>query len=391
MRISICCRAGIVLGLASSLPAHRCAAQGVATTTLTSRGVALDAPFTHVGSMRELPGDRALLLDGGDHRVWLIDLAHRTRTPAAPSGLGALEYDSPMVLFGAGATTVVEDFRGQKLLLFDKSGTPFESFTAQSTGATRVSRAPLNFRGADDAGRVYFEVVGIAMEPTGARAVDSAAILRVDRRAPRIDTVAFIHLPPGSTKASGGRPGEGLSIMTGVDNAFVPHDAWVVAPNGRVAIVHAQPYRIESISSDGRRTLGPVVDVEKIAVTDADIAEWLKRTGGGVSARGGSGARGDAPAAQPARGGRDDWPAAKAPFPHGDVLVDPRGNVWVHRATHAGDAHGRYDVFDGAGELIGRYVLPDRTRIVGIGATSVFAMHATDDGEQLELFRLPPR
>lgn len=365
--------------------------------SLTSRGAALDAAFMHVGAVRELPGERALVLDNGEHRVWLIDLAHRSRSPAASSGLGPLEYDSPMALVSTGASTVVEDFKGPKLLVFDKTGMPSESFTLESTGATRVSRALLTFRGGDDAGRLYFEVPGVVIEPTGARGVDSAAILRVDRRASRLDTITFIHLPAGATKASGGRPGEGLSIMTGGDNPFAPHDTWVVAPNGRVAIVHAQPYRVEWISPDGKHALGPVIDVEKIPVTDADIADWLKRTGGGLGAGGGTGAKGeggarsDAPAGQPARGGRDDWPATKAPFPRAGALVDSRGNVWVRRTTRAGDGHGRYDVFDETGQLIGKYTLPERTRLVGGGATNLFVMRETDDGERLEIFRVPSR
>jgi hypothetical protein len=379
-------RGGMLLGatLAPSLGT----AQSVSSTTLVSRGAAVDATFTHVSAARELSRDRVLVLDSGEQRVWLIDLAHRTRTQAGGSGLGALEYDSPTMMIGTGANTVVEDFKGPKMLVFDKTGTPTESFALASTGATRVSRGLLDFRGGDDVGRLYFEVPGVVVEHTGARAVDSAAILRVDRRAPRIDTVTFIHLPAGATKASGGMPGEGLSITTGGDNPFSMHDTWVSAPNGHVAIVHAQPYRVEWVSPDGKRTLGPVIDVERIPVTDADIAEHAKRTGGGVGVGGGLGPRSDAPPTQSARGGRDDWPVTKAPFVHFGALIDPHGNVWVRRMTRAGDPRAPYDVFDGTGQLIGRYTLPDRTRLVGFGAANLFAIHQTDDGERLEIFRV---
>src|SRR6185437_13490315 len=125
---------------------------------------------------------------------------------------------------------------------------------------------------------------------TGAHASDSAAILRVDPRGLHVDTVLFLHLPAGSIRASGGRPGEGMSIMTGADNPFAPHPAWVVAPNGGVAIVHAAPYHVEWIKKDGSHHSGPTIAFEKIAVTDADVSAapvGLGASIGQVGTRGG--------------------------------------------------------------------------------------------------------
>jgi hypothetical protein len=91
----------------------------------------------------------------------------------------------------------------------------------------------------------------------------------------------------------------------------------------------------------------------------------------------------------PSNAGRDDWHATKSPFVRGDVRVDTRGRLWVRRSNHAGDSTSSYDVFDRSGRVVARYALPARTRVVAVGASSVYAVQGTGDGERLELFRAP--
>ena len=308
---------------------------------------------------------------------------------AGVSGTGRLEYQQPFVLFGAGQNTIIEDFGKRKFLVFSAAAKPASMIVGDSLLSRASWRVSPRFGGADDDSRMYFELPAIAFDQTtGARASDSASILRVDPRTSHVDTMAFLHLPAGSTRVSGGRPGEGLSIMTGVENPFAPHPAWVVAPDGGVAIVHAAPYQVEWIEKNGSRRSGPTIDFDKIAVTDADISGTPAGIGASVGI-GGLGARGAGASVPPTRGGRDDWPATKTPFLRGDVRADLRGRVWVHRSTRADDRMARYDVFDRTGRLVARYVLPERTRVVGVGASSVYVARATDDGERLEAFRLP--
>ena len=370
------------------LMAASAALRGQTPIQLRAATPVLDAAFNHIAGARELPGGHLLVVDQGDNQVWDVDVKARTRALAGASGTGPLDYSQPHILYAAGQNTVVEDFSGRKFLWFSGAAKPVNAARLDSLVSRDIRRWSPRFGGADADGRLYFELPAITLDPTnGARASDSAAILRVDRKMSRVDTVAFLHLPTGSIRASGGRPGEGMSIMTGVDNPFSPHPAWVVADDGSVAIVHAAPYHIEWIDKGGAHRSGPTIAYDKIPITQLDISSAPAGVGGsmdvGVAGVGGSGA------GKPANGGRDDWPSVKSPFARGDVRADSRGRVWVRRSSRAKDLTSSYDVFDRSGRVVVRYSLPERMHVVAVGASSVYAVQATDDGERLVMFRLP--
>jgi len=357
-----------------------------AQVRLQSPTMVVDAAFNHISGVRELSNGHLLVIDQTDNQVWDVDVSAKTRVLAGASGTGSLEYEKPTVLFVAGQSTIVEDFV-RKFLVFSAGGKPIASIGRDSLFTREMRRLSPRFGGADDDGRLYFELPLITIDAsTGAHASDSSAIVRVDRKEHRVDTLAFLRLPAGSNRASGGRPGEGMSIMTGVDNPFSPHPAWVVSGDDSVAIVNAAPYRVDWIDAKGARRSGPTIAYDKIPVTPADIS--AAPAGLGASSGGGVGIRGTG-ASVPTSGGRDDWPSAKSPFVRGDVRIDTRGRVWVRRSSRAGDSTSSYDVFDRSGRVVARYSLPERTRVVAAGPSSVYAVLATDDGERLELFRLP--
>ena len=354
---------------------------------LHSPVAAVDAAFNHIAGVRELPNGHVLAIDQADNQIWDVDSRTGTRVLAGAPGTAALEYEKPFALFAAGENTIVEDF-GRKLLIFSPSAKAIASIPRESLFTREIRRLSPRFGGADADGRLYFEMPMITIDAsTGAHASDSSAILRVDRRLSRVDTITFLHLPPGSNSASGGRPGEGMSIVTGADNPFAPHPAWTVSTDGSVAMVHAAPYHIEWIDKSGAHHVGATVAYERIPVTPEDIASAPPGFGASTGA-GGVGVR-SAGAPASSKGGRDDWPATKSPFARGDVRLDGRGRVWVRRSNRAGDSIASYDVFDRAGRVIARYSLPERTRVIAVSATSVYAARPTDDGERLEVFRLP--
>jgi hypothetical protein len=352
---------------------------------LQSPASAVDAAFNRIAGVRELPNAHLLVIDQADNQLWDVDLRTRTRVLAGASGIGLLDYDKPHALFAAGENTIVEDFGARKFLWFSSGAKAVAAVTFDSLLNRGARRLAPRFGGADDAGHLYFEVPAIFVDAnTGAHASDSSAILRIDRKTSRADTVAFLHLPPGSIRASGGRPGEGMSVVVGADNPFAPHPAWTVTADGSVAIVHAAPYHVEWIDAGGARRVGPTITYEKIPVTAADIRDTPAGFGASTGTVGPRGSGGPA-----TNGGRNDWPAFKSPFARGDVRADARGRVWVRRASRAGDATRSYDVLDRSGRVVARYVLPEQTRVIAVGASSVCAIHSTSDGERLEVFRLP--
>jgi hypothetical protein len=306
---------------------------------LTSPRLVSDAAFVRIRSVHQLAPDCVLVLDVGQLSVWRVDPRSRARAFALGMGSSPRAVDPQLSLSGVGAVAALDDLGGN-ITYFGAHGNQGSVLSTDSLFLPPPLVSP-RFKGMDRQGNLYFELPTVVIDPaSGARGVDSSAILRVNPRTRRADTLGFVQLPPGSTRATGGRPGEGLVFFPS-GNHSGPRDSWVPAPDGRVAVVHVQPYRVEWIGPRGARVRGPVVHVDSLAIT------------GALTAR-----------------------------------IDRRGRLWVERAGFAGDTPGGYDVFDAAGKVVARYVLPERTTVVGFGPSTVYAKHTTDDGERLVAFSI---
>jgi hypothetical protein len=184
-----------------------------------------------------------------------------------------------------------------------------------------------------------------------------------------------------------------MNMMVIGANPLIPASTWAVAPDGRIALVRPEPYRVEWISSAKARTAGPAVQYERLRVTEADktpprapvcpITITMGDAGGG--ARGAAGAAGRATTSirtgvvnPPAR---TDWPEQKPPFVtgwYGGALVAPNGELWIGRSRGVDDPPS-YDIFDGSGKLTGRAVLPKGTRVVAFGNGTLYGYRMDDD------------
>jgi len=166
---------------------------------------------------------------------------------------------------------------------------------------------------------------------------------------------------------------------------YRPQDAWVVGPDGSIALVRAATYRVEWIRN-GRRTAGPVLPYEPVKIGKAEKEEWANRAAAQVmTLRTPSGSR----TISPQKPNIDDldWPQAKPPF-EGTVRVTPEGDVWIPVSQPAGAKGERYDVVDGSGSLVRRVELADGRRLVGFGAGTLYAVRAdADDLQWLERYR----
>jgi hypothetical protein len=79
----------------------------------------------------------------------------------------------------------------------------------------------------------------------------------------------------------------------------------------------------------------------------------------------------------------------KSPFPTGSVWAAPNGDTWVFRSRAANDRVPAADVFNARGQLMGRILLPEGTRVVGLGARGVYATRTdADDLQYLQRFAL---
>jgi hypothetical protein len=358
-------------------------------TTLAQAPVVLQRPeqefaqsFNYIAGVHELASGALIVADGGEKQLWLVSFASKQRTPVGHQGTGPLDYLDPFKIASTGRRSVMQDYRAQRYLVLNEAGEPTEVLPGNIFGGGLMT-GTLFLKGGDNAGHLYAAGPAVVRGRQGPQINDSVPILRASRAPVRVDTVAFLQLPAGDTKASI-TEGGGTSMQTGLANPFVPRDEWTVAPDGRVALVHAQPYFVEWIAKDGTRTKGPTLPNTPVPVTQADKTEYGKVPHMGASAT-------DAPkATQTEDGGSNDWPASKPAFVHAEVRSDLRGNVWIMKYSPSGDARVHYDVLGGDGQVKQRVTLPESTRIVGFGRTALYAVRKGADGAQfLEEFRLP--
>ena len=180
---------------------------------------------------------------------------------------------------------------------------------------------------------------------------DSLAIMRWDPTSGTVDTAGWVAAPRVKTSGRGGDNG-GVSLDPPV---FTPGEIWGVAPDGAVARVLPEPYRIMWYGKDSV-TVGEVQPYSPIPVTEADRQAHYENEKGmrpvvvSVSEGAVTGIREGAPVRA---SGRREFAATRPPFLFdADVHVTPDGRAWIPRSRAAGDSIPRYDVFDRSGRKI---------------------------------------
>jgi hypothetical protein len=389
-------------------------------------------PFTCVSGFRELSDGRVVVSDVREKRVEIIDLRRGTITKVGREGQGPGEWSVPQGMYAlSGDTTLMWDPQNRRFLTIRPDGSVGKEVVVDITagggappagpvisGGSGGGRAGAAFGGmamasvrgpaaVDRMGRFYYQgsplIIGADGTPVSA---DSAAIMRFDPRTSRLDTVAFLQLARSTVQTSSDARGGGrssTSVMMLGANPFAPAASWAVAPDGRIAIVHPNPYRVEWISPTKARTVGPAVSYERLRLTEADkapprapVCPITISMGGGGGAPVGAAATsvtqtrvsvGGGPGGAP----RTDWPEVKPPFVsgrYGGALVAPNGELWIGR-SRAVDDPPSYDIFDASGKLTARAVLPKGTRVVGFGNGTLYGYRMDDDDlVYLQRFRL---
>jgi hypothetical protein len=383
-------------------------AQSVATRQLTRPEAEFADPFTQIAAVRELKSGRVLVVDPRDKIVQLLDFKAGSAVKVGREGQGPGEYSLPMALVALpGDSSAIFDPLNQRYLVVDPNGKPAGFLSTRAAGDDderrdaganrggpmmrmgRVSMTPP--RGTDRSGNIYVAGAPFRIGPDGPVSMDSAPVQRFNRAKKSYETVAHLKLPKNNAQVSGG--GGRVEVRIGGANPFAPRDEWAVAPDGRIAIVHAADYRVEWIAPNGQRTLGPVTSYAKTKVTEKHKTWWQenqRRRGTALMITNNNG-RTSATAGPPpsAPQERNDWPEYLPPFLVNAAQVAPNGELWVLQASASDDAAPTYDVFDGAGKLTARVQLAKRSRVVGFGSGSVYvARFDEDDLQYLQRYRL---
>jgi hypothetical protein len=374
-------------------------------------------PFTVIGGLRELKDGRVLVSDMKDKSLQLIDFKG-SATKIGREGSGPGEYGLPGRLIPLpGDSTAVFDMVNQRYLTIHPDGKAGKDWRLEAASPPPTAPAAdgrgggrggaISFaqpRGFDAKGNIYYEGPAFTFSPEGEMVPgDSAPVLRFDRAARRIDTVAYRRVVKANMQVSGGRGNQNIRI--GAANPMMPQDDWTVLPDGRVAVVRAADYHLDIFSSASRKVSGPAVPYEKVRIDAAakKMVEAMRAKGAGNQVRmtvsmGNNGTQRSASVGGSAADlpPLTDWPDVLPAFmalntlPGSGVLSRPNGEVWVPRMQRSADAVPSYDVFDASGKIIGKVALPKNHRLVGFGQGTVYLIRVDDDDLQyLQRYRLP--
>jgi hypothetical protein len=364
----------LVLLLLAPLPVTL-ARQGSPPLVSLGKPDVLPVEFTQVSGLRELSDGRVLVTDRMDHGVVVAQFGSSSLVKVGRTGRGPQEYRLPGALGTMpGDSVLLSDEGNQRLVVIGPDLKIRRAFTLMLPGLG----IPMGARGQDSRGRFHMTIPGWAMAARG-QSDDSIPIVRFDPKSPRVDTIARI---------------KGATLIDGVQRGipyvpFAPQDVWALAPDGRVAVARAGDYHIEWYAADGRVTRGPRNVFEALAVTVEDRRAYTRRfmESSSISGRNENEGMSALPASMLEESNvrrvadANTFAATKPPFTDAAPFISPEGTFWVERSGRLGDPS-TWDVFNGAGQLVGRARLPPGRRLVGIGGRSLYLVATDDDGVQ---------
>ncbi len=376
---------GILLVTAAPL-----GAQSVERVTLASPEATFPEPFSRIAGLRQLSDGRLVIADLLEQAVRFVDFKSGVMDDIGHVGGGPGEYQMPSGLLPLPAdSTLLIDFGNMRMSVIAPDG--------RIAGSTSLMRGEALFvrpTGADARGGLYFDQGGVRLSSGGRiESVSTQPIARLDLASDRIDTVAAMPRveQPRVVRSMSMRGGR--MQIAGL-TPYPTQNVWAVAPDGRIAIVHADPYHVEWISSSGPSISGTRVEYRPVRVTDRDKEAWADRMGDGSALMvmvDGGGGRGGGRAMRVPRPDPDDmeWPEFKPAFDRRAARVTPGGELWVQRHV-AFSEPATYDVFDDSGDRVRQVVLPEGRQLVGFGDGMVFLVNVDEDDLQwLEAYRMP--
>ncbi len=331
---------------------------------LSGTPIRLTGEFATISGARELRDGRILVSDATRAAVVIVDPRSGASTQIGSPGGNPDQYAQPGGFYSGLADTVYLLDRGQaKFLVIAPSGAIVGSRSIRVQGRSGSSSDDVDHQRVDARGLAYFIDIGRLRDMIEGRAVDSARLTRFDALRQHGDTVAALRQRDKKVT----NVDEHMQLSRAVFGS--PQDDWGVAPDGRIAIVRASPYRVEWVSSGGQVTRGPIIATEAIAYTQAEkdaITAATAKSGVGGGVVGGAAV---SPTNMPAM-----FAPTKPPFEPNDVVVSPERRVWVLRTQRAGATTTLYDVFDGRGERVDRVELAGGSRVIGFGPGAVYVV-----------------
>ena len=346
------------------------AAQQVTRVVLPPATASLVEEFSFVISARELKDGRVIVSDSRDGRVVVADLKAGKVEQISRRGQGPGEYPTarPVWRINGDSSVLVDSPR--RWLMFDGARI-VATLAPDAPGVATTKGIP---RGVDEVGHVYSS----EFLPGGNRPIgDSTALMRVRRSNGQADTITRLNALVPRRTSSANKDGYfefSLPIATMADEALPFPDGWV-------AVVRSEPYRVEWRSADGKWTRGAPLPFTAIRMDDKEKRAFMVRLAVPT---------GKAPSPPDSI---PDWPAMvpvyRSPV---QLFAATDGRLLIPRLATADNPETRYDVVNRRGVLDAQLVLAANERIVGFGPSSVYLAVTDDDGiQRLRRHPWPPR
>jgi hypothetical protein len=189
----------------------------------------------------------------------------------------------------------------------------------------------------------------------GRGANDSIPLLRRRFDANASDTVARIHRPPSRLIPLG-------AIAFNYPIEYTPADLWGVIPDGRIWIARGGVNRVDWITPDGRRIMGPAIPYTPVATVAADQHTWQGM-----------------PAPPIIDTVKREMAAQKAPFQGAVAAADGRVWLWLNQA--AGYTTEQYLVVGADGQPEMRVTVPLAHKVITVSPRFVYILGEDADGD----------
>jgi hypothetical protein len=355
----------------------------VTVMKLQGVGTPLGEVFGRISAVRELRDGRVIVSDDELTRLVVADFTSGAVQQIGRKGQGPGEYQQVARIWPLpGDSTLVKEPWGTRWLLLAGARVVATLGLAERV-VTTAGMMPL--QGSDTLGHVITTTFG--RDARGAVSPDAPfALLRIDRRTMRVDTVARLQnsemwrkknvsanepsTVPAGPSSGGARPRRYAVPILVPDDVAVFADGWI-------AIVRPDPYRVDWCSPRGTCTEGAALSKERIAMTAREKQAYLEA------------------ARAEHLGPKTDkveetfgWPSYVPPFasPSGldgsAVLAMPDGRAMVSRLPTADARMNRYDIVTRSGVVAAQLHLPLNERVIGFGAKTIYIRRVDADGDQ---------
>jgi hypothetical protein len=346
-------------------------------------------PFASIRSVRELQDGSLLVVDGLERAVYLVNRAGTRRQELGGLGTRTLDYVGPdQILPLPGDSSLLFDATLEQYLVVTPEGSEAGRFELSAEATHLRTIRP---HASDQLGGIFFAEPGGLTEigPEG-KVRSVSRVFRYDRRTGQVQVMART-AGPSAPMGPPSLPGAGTSDDSGtvvlpVPNPYQPTDAWGVAEDGRVAVVHVDADRLEWFGAAGAVMTGPRLQIEGRPVASSDRERYLEAWREEQLREGF-----DRDYLRAVQADWVDWPAEAPGFRGGFAPVDPWGNLWLS-LSHPGDIVTRFALIDGQGVRRAEVTLPLHSRLQGFGSDALYLVRTDGVGlEWIQRYPWPPR